>query len=102
MSSNGLMLIIVFFLLVLACTKPIGAFMARVFEGQRTFLHPVIRPLERLVYRVCGIDENAEQIWTQYAGALLMFSIVPLLLTYLLERLQGILPFNPQGFGAKV
>ena len=102
MSSHGLMSIIVFFLLVLACTRPIGAFMTRVFEGQRTFLHPLIRPLERLVYRVCGIDENAEQIWTQYAGALLMFSVVPLLLTYLLERLQGILPFNPQGLGTKV
>jgi len=102
MSSNGLMLVLVFFLLVLGCTKPMGAFMARVFEGRRTFLHPLVRPLERLVYGVCGIEEEAEQIWTQYAGALLMFSVVPLLLTYLLERLQGILPFNPQGLGVKV
>jgi K+-transporting ATPase ATPase A chain len=102
MFSNGLFLITAFFLLLLACTKPIGAFMARVFEGERTFLHPLIRPLERLVYRLCGIEEDREQIWTQYAGALLMFSIVGLLLTYMLERLQGWLPFNPQGFGAKV
>jgi K+-transporting ATPase ATPase A chain len=102
MFSNGLFLITVFFLLLLACTKPIGAFMARVFEGERTFLHPVIRPLERLVYRLCGIEEDREQIWTQYAGALLMFSVVGLLLTYLIQRLQGWLPFNPQGFGAKV
>ena len=101
MLSNGLFLIIVFFLLVLACTKPMGAFMARIFEGERTFLHPVIRPVERLVYRLCSIDEQREQTWTQYAGAMLMFSIVPLLMTYAIERLQGFLPFNPQGFGAK-
>src|SRR4051794_10475699 len=102
MFSNGLFLITIFFLLVLACTKPIGAYMARIFEGERTFLYPVIRPLERLVYRLSGIEEEREQTWTEYAGALLMFSIVPLLLTYAIQRLQGWLPFNPQGFGAKV
>lgn len=102
MSSNGVFLIAVFFLLVLGCTKPLGAYMARVFQGERTFLDPLIRPIERLVYRLCGIEEEREQVWTQYAASLLMFSIVPLLLTYLIERLQGWLPFNPQGFGAKV
>jgi K+-transporting ATPase ATPase A chain len=102
MFSNGLFLITVFFLLVLACTKPMGAYMARVFEGERTFLHPLLRPLERLIYRLCGVEVEREQIWTQYAGAMLMFSIVPLLMTYLIERLQGWLPFNPQGFSAKL
>ena len=102
MLSNGLFLITIFFLLVLACTKPMGAYMARVFAGERTFLHPLVRPLERLVYRLCGIEEEREQVWTQYAGSLLMFSIVSLLLTYLIQRFQGWLPFNPQGLGAKV
>ncbi|MBS1853748.1 MAG: potassium-transporting ATPase subunit KdpA [Acidobacteria bacterium] len=102
MYSNGFFLVTVFFLAVLAATKPMGAYMAQVFEGRRTFLHPLIRPLERLVYRLCGVEEEREQIWTQYAGAMLMFSIVPLLLTYLIERLQGWLPFNPQGFGSKL
>jgi K+-transporting ATPase ATPase A chain len=102
MFANGLFLTTVFFLLLLACTKPMGAYMARVFASERTFLHPLIRPLERLVYRLCGVEEDREQIWTQYAASLLMFSIVSLLLTYLIQRLQGWLPFNPQGFGAKL
>src|SRR5579859_3859125 len=76
-----------------------GAFMARVFEGERTWLHPSLRPLERLIYKLCGIREDQEQRWTGYATSLLMFSLVSLLLTYLIQRLQGFLPFNPQGFG---
>ena len=84
---------------VLALTKPMGAFMARVFEGERTWLHPLLRPLERLIYRLCGIKEDQEQRWTGYAGSLLMFSLAGLLLTYLVQRIQGFLPFNPQGFG---
>jgi K+-transporting ATPase ATPase A chain len=99
MTGIGFLQIAVFFLLVLAFTKPMGAFMARVFEGQRTWLHPVLRPLERLIYRLCGIHEEQEQRWTGYAGSLLMFSLASLLLTYLIQRVQGILPFNPQGFG---
>jgi K+-transporting ATPase ATPase A chain len=74
--------------------------MARLFEGERTFLHPVVRPLERLVYKVSGVDETAEQHWTHYAGSLLAFSLAGILLTYLIQRIQGMLPFNPQGFGA--
>ena len=99
MTSNGVAQIAVFFLLVLAATKPLGKFMARVFEGERTWLHPVLRPLERLIYKLCGIQENEEQRWTKYASALLMFSLASLLLTYLIQRIQGWLPFNPQGFG---
>jgi K+-transporting ATPase ATPase A chain len=89
----------VFFLAVLGLTKPMGAFMARVFEGERTWLHPLLRPVERLIYRLCGIQEDQEQRWTGYAGSLLMFSLASLLLTYLVQRIQGLLPFNPQGFG---
>jgi K+-transporting ATPase ATPase A chain len=98
-TPNGLLQIGVFFLVVLALTKPMGTFMARVFGGEPTFLHPVLRPLERLIYRLCGIREDQEQRWTGYAAALLMFSLASLLLTYLIQRIQGFLPFNPQGFG---
>jgi K+-transporting ATPase ATPase A chain len=89
----------VFFLAILALTKPLGAFMARVFEGERTWLHSALRPLERLIYKLCGIKEEQEQRWTGYAASLLMFSVASLLLTYLIQRIQGLLPFNPQGFG---
>jgi K+-transporting ATPase ATPase A chain len=102
MTSIGLLQIFLFFLVLLALTKPLGAFMARVFEGERTFLHPVVRPLERLVYKLCGVDESNEQHWTHYAGSLLAFSLAGILLTYLIQRVQGILPFNPQGFGGKL
>ena len=99
MTPNGLLQIGVFFLAILALTKPLGAFMARVFEGGRTWLHPVLQPLERLIYKLCGIKEEQEQRWTGYAASLLMFSLASLLLTYLIQRIQGLLPFNPQGFG---
>jgi K+-transporting ATPase ATPase A chain len=101
MTANGLLQIAVFFLALVALTKPMGAFMARVFQGERTWLHPVLRPLERLIYSLGGIKEGEdhEQRWTGYAGSLLMFSLVSLLLTYLIQRIQGFLPFNPQGFG---
>jgi K+-transporting ATPase ATPase A chain len=99
MTTTGVLQIAIFFGLILICTKPLGAFMARVFEGQRTFLHPVLRWLEVLTYKVSGIREDVEQRWTQYAGALLSFSLFGFLLTYLLQRAQGFLPFNPQHFG---
>ena len=102
MTSMGLLQIFLFFLVLLALTKPLGAYMARLFEGERTFLHPVVRPLERLVYRICGVDEAGEQHWTHYAGSMLAFSLTGILLTYLIQRIQGILPFNPQGFGGKL
>ena len=99
MTSIGIFNIAVYFILILAITKPLGSFMAKVFEGERTFLHPVIRPLERLVYRLCGVREDEEQRWTQYTASLLAFSVVSFLFVYLIQRLQGILPFNPMHFG---
>jgi len=102
MTSMGLLQIFLFFLIILALTKPVGAFMARLFEGERTFLHPVIRPLERLMYKIGGVDETCEQHWTHYAGSLLAFSLAGILLTYLILRVQGMLPFNPQGFLGKL
>jgi K+-transporting ATPase ATPase A chain len=99
MTSIGIAQIAVYFVILVLITKPMGAYMARVFEGQRTFLHPLVRPLERLCYRLCGVREDVEQRWTQYAGSLLAFSLASFVFVYLIQRLQGWLPFNPQGFG---
>jgi K+-transporting ATPase ATPase A chain len=100
MTSNGVLQILVFFGLVLLVTKPVGLFMSRLFQGERTFLHPILRPVEVLVYRLCGIREHEEQRWTQYTVSLLSFSLFAFVMTYAFMRLQGVLPLNPQGFGA--
>jgi K+-transporting ATPase ATPase A chain len=97
MTFNGWLQILVFLALVLAVTKPLGLFMARVFAGERTFLHPLLRPVERLIYRLTGVDESREMRWTEYAAAMLVFSLVSMLLLYVMQRLQGVLPLNPQG-----
>ncbi|HMF92734.1 MAG TPA: potassium-transporting ATPase subunit KdpA [Vicinamibacterales bacterium] len=100
MTSVGILQILTFFAVILVLTKPVGLFMARVFQGERTFLYPVVRPLEALVYRLCGVHEDQEQRWTQYAASVLSFSFFAFLFTYAITRLQGVLPLNPQGFGA--
>jgi potassium-transporting ATPase potassium-binding subunit len=100
MTSQGVIQIIVYFIVLLALTKPLGSYMARVYEGKRTFLHPVLRPLERFIYAVGGVREGFEQRWTQYAASLLAFSAVCFVFTYAIQRLQGFLPLNPAGFGA--
>ena len=100
MTFNGWLQIFFFLLLVLLITKPIGIFMARVFNREKTFLDPLLRPLERLLHRLTGVDENHEMRWTEYAIAMLLFSAVSMIVLYGLERLQGFLPFNPQKFGA--
>ncbi|MGD0498198.1 MAG: potassium-transporting ATPase subunit KdpA [Bryobacteraceae bacterium] len=100
MTAAGILQILLFFALIFAFTKPLGAYMARVFEGQRTFLHPVLRWLEALTYKVSGVREDAEQRWTQYTASVLSFSIFGFALVYLLQRTQGFLPFNPQHFNA--
>lgn len=97
MTANGILQIAFYFVVLLALTKPMGAYMARVFSGERTFLHPVMRPLESGLYKACGIDENAEQHWTRYAGAMLAFSLVGIVFSYLILRLQQWFPLNPQG-----
>jgi K+-transporting ATPase ATPase A chain len=96
MSLNGWLQILIFFALVVAVTKPLGVFMAHVFNREKTFLDPVLRPVERLIYRLTGVDETREMRWTEYAVAMLLFSVVSMLVLYLLQRLQGVLPFNPQ------
>jgi potassium-transporting ATPase potassium-binding subunit len=100
MTLNGWLQILFFLLLVLAVTKPMGIFMTRVFNREKTFMDPVLRPVERLLYRVTGVDESHEMRWTEYAVAMLLYSAVSMLLLYLMERVQGYLPFNPQKFGS--
>lgn len=99
MTANGWLQIGVFLLLILAITKPLGGFIARVFNRERTFLDPLARPAERLIYRLAGVDEHYEMDWKEYAAAILLFSMVSMLLLYLILRLQQWLPWNPQGFG---
>jgi len=97
MTVNGWIQIAIYCVLITAFVKPFGAFMARVFEGERTFLHPILRPVERAVYWVCGVDEKQEQHWLAYAVAMLMFSIAGFVTLYALMRFQASLPFNPAG-----
>ena len=100
MTVNGWLQIAFFLLLIFAVTKPLGIFMARVFNREKTFLDPLLRPLEKLIYRTTGVDEKHEMAWTEYAVAMLLFSLVSMLLLYLIQRVQGYLPFNPQKLGA--
>jgi K+-transporting ATPase ATPase A chain len=100
MTVAGWAQILVFCATVVALAKPLGAYMTRVFEGERTFLSPILNPVERGFYLLAGIDPKAEQRWTSYAAAMLAFNFAGFLLLYGLLRLQGALPFNPQGMAA--
>jgi K+-transporting ATPase ATPase A chain len=96
MTFNGWLQILFFFALILAVTKPLGIFMTRVFNRERTFLDPVLRPVERLIYRLTGVDEQREMRWTEYAWAMLLFSVVSMVVLYAMQRMQAWLPFNPE------
>jgi K+-transporting ATPase ATPase A chain len=100
MTTNGWFQIALYLVLILVVTKPLGVFVARVFNREHTFLDPVMRPVEQLLYRVTLVDENHEMRWTEYALAMLLFSAVSMLLLYLNQRLQQFLPLNPQRFAA--
>jgi K+-transporting ATPase ATPase A chain len=100
MTLNGWLQILVFLALIFLVTKPLGIYMARVFSRERTFMDAVLRPVERLLYHVTGVDENHEMRWTEYAVSMLLFSVVSMIVLYLMQRLQGFLPLNPQKFGA--
>src|SRR5580698_3513934 len=100
MTANGWFQILFFFALVLVSAKPIGVYMTRVFEREKTFADVLFRPIERGLYKLAGIDESHEMVWTEYAFAMLLFSLVTLLVTYGIERLQHILPLNPQHLAA--
>jgi K+-transporting ATPase ATPase A chain len=96
MTENGWFQILFYLIAILLITKPMGVFMSRVFSGEKTFLDPVLRPIERLIYKLAEVDESREMRWTEYTIAMLLFSGVSMTLLYLIERTQKWLPFNPQ------
>jgi K+-transporting ATPase ATPase A chain len=98
MTGNGWFQIFFFLLVIFLLTKPLGVFMTRVFSHEKTFLDPVLRPVEKLIYRLIRIDENHEMRWTEYTISMLWFSGASMLLLYLIERTQRLLPYNPQKF----
>jgi K+-transporting ATPase ATPase A chain len=97
LTSNGWLQIALFSAIVILITRPLGWYMTRVFAGEWTPLRPLLRPVERFIYRCCGIDETEEQSWRTYAVAMLFFSVAGFVTLYALQRLQWYLPFNPQG-----
>ena len=99
MTANGWFQIGLFLLVILVITKPMGVFMVRVFNREFTYLDPVLRPIERAIYRLTGVNERSEMEWTEYAGAMLLFSGVSMFLLYVIERTQKWLPWNPQHLG---
>lgn len=100
MTSNAIAQIALFCVLLVGVTVPLGRFMHTLFDGGRTFLHPLLRPVERLLYKSCGVREDEEVPWTTYTVSLLLFTLAGLLVTYAVQRLQGFLPLNPQHFGS--
>src|SRR5712675_1072973 len=98
MSIPGLLQVVLYVVVLVLITRPIGQYMARVFTGERTFLDRLIGPVERAIYRVTAVDPGAEQSWLGYSFALLVFSAAGAVVTYAIERLQNVLPINPQGF----
>jgi potassium-transporting ATPase potassium-binding subunit len=100
MTANGILQLLAYLVVLVLITKPMGIFLARVFSGERTFLTPVVGSVERLIYRMCGVDPKSEMKWTGYSAAMLIFSAVSGMVLYGILRLQQILPLNPQGFGA--
>ena len=96
MASNGWMQIAIFGVIVIVITRPLGGYMTRVFAGERTLLSPLLRPIERLVYWCCGVDESEEQYWRSYAAAMVLFGAAGFVMLYALQRLQLYLPLNPQ------
>src|SRR5579872_5420546 len=100
MTLNGWMQILFFFAVVLLVTKPVGIFMARVFSRESTWLDLVLRPIEKVIYKLTAVNEEHEMRWTEYSIAILLFSGVSMMVLYLLERTQQWLPLNPQKFAA--
>ena len=100
MTLNGWIQIVVYCGIIILLVKPLGGYMTRVFQGDRTFLSPIFVPVERGLYRLAGTDENEEQHWLSYIAAILFFTIGGMVILYLMQRLQGALPYNPAGMGA--
>jgi K+-transporting ATPase ATPase A chain len=100
MTANGILQIIIYLVVLLLLVRPLGAYMARVYEGEHIFLDQILGPVERLIYRLAGVDPEEEMNWKTYALAMLLFNALGILFLYGIQRLQGILPLNPQGLGA--
>jgi K+-transporting ATPase ATPase A chain len=100
MNVSGLLQIVLYLVVLVALAKPFGAFMAKVYDGERTFLSPVFGPIEHAIYRLSGIDATTEVNWKRYTAQVLLVNVIGFLAVYLLQRLQGVLPLNPQGFAA--
>ncbi|HZR46127.1 MAG TPA: potassium-transporting ATPase subunit KdpA, partial [Candidatus Manganitrophaceae bacterium] len=100
MTINSILQITLYFAALVALVKPLGWYMAQVFEGKPAGLNRMLGPIERLIYRICGVREDDEMGWQRYTAAMLLFSAVGLVVLYLQQRLQGLLPLNPQRFGA--
>jgi K+-transporting ATPase ATPase A chain len=99
-NAHGLLQLALFLVALVLLVRPLGAYMASVYEGRRTWLTPVLRPLERLIYRLGGVDEHREVGWKPYTLGLLLLNLAGFVVVYLLQRLQGLLPLNPQGMAA--
>ncbi|MBI5303523.1 MAG: potassium-transporting ATPase subunit KdpA [Chloroflexi bacterium] len=100
MTTLGVLQIVLYFVVLILLVKPLGVFMAHVFQGERTFLDPLLRPVERAIYRVCGVAPDMEMDWKTYAFAVLAFNFLGLVVVYVIQRAQGFLPLNPAGLGA--
>jgi K+-transporting ATPase ATPase A chain len=100
MTGSGMLQMILYVAVLLLAAKPLGAYMARVYAGEPTWMAKAVGPLERLAYRTGAVDERTDMSWVRYAVAVMLFNILGLLVVYALQRLQGVLPLNPQGLGA--
>ena len=100
MTPNGWLQIALYLIILLLAVKPLGSFMAHVYEGERTFMDPVVKPLERVIYRLCGVQPDQEMSWQVYTVAFLLFSLFSVLAVYLIQRVQWLLPLNPAAMGA--
>jgi len=99
-TGNVILQLLLYMVMLALLAKPLGAYMAAVYEGERTFLSALLGPLERLTFRLCGVDPTKESNWKRYLAGVLLFNLVGFVFVYLLQRLQGFLPLNPQGFPA--
>src|SRR5579884_3699760 len=96
MTANGWLQFLLLFVVLVALMRPLGLYMARVFQGEPTFADPLLKPVERLLYRLFGVRSKQEMTWGEYTVSMLLFSFVSMLLTYAIERAQHWLPWNPQ------
>ena len=101
MTGLGWVQIAIFAIVIMLIAKPLGGYMTRVFNGERTLLSFILRPIERALYAISGVDEKAEQSWVTYTIAMLIFSVAGFVSLYALQRLQASLPFNPQGLSGR-